>query len=297
MLSLEIKTETQIKEAIIRVIVFFDLFDYPLSAYEIWEYLDKVIALNLIIEIIPEINNISQTNGFYFLSGREEIITTRQKRNNYSIRKIKIARRFIRIFSLLPFIKVIALSNSIGQHNLRDGSDIDFFIISAPRRVWLTRLFCAGIAKLLNSRPTAQNKRDKICLSFYLTSNNLNLDSLKLSGEDPYFHYWLRGLVLLYNKDKSYEDFLRANKLLFSELSSSQKNAPVKKRNYIIDRLEIGAKKFQLKIMSPELKTAMNNSGGVVVNDKVLKLYLHDNRQLYAEKYGIKIHQFFKKSN
>ena len=49
--------------------------------------------------------------------------------------------------------------------------------------------------------------------------------------------------------------------------------------------------------MSPALKLAMNNSTGVVINDEVLKLYLTDNRQEYAEKYGNKIREIFKEGN
>ena len=104
---------------------------------------------------------VGQKNGLYFLPGREEIITTRQKRYNYSNRKLKIARRFaaaLRIFSERP-------CDLSGQHhwrdNLRDESDIDFFIITKPGRLWLSRLYCAGLTKLLGHRPTATEKRIK----------------------------------------------------------------------------------------------------------------------------------------
>jgi len=307
MFNNEIKPEADIKEAIIRMVVFFDLFDYPLSALEIKENLNMDLPLEKIWALLPDITELSCRDGFYFLKGRDDILLTRRERHNYSLRKIKIARKFCRLFGLLPFIKVIALSNSIGQFNLRDGSDIDFFIITAPRRIWLTRLYCAGLAKVLNSRPSAENKRDKICLSFYLSSDNLNLDNLKLSAGDPYFFYWLRGLFLLYNRNRTYENFLLANNIDAKNLYESN-NAVVKdnllnadtgaiKTNAILDGLEKAAKKIQLIIMSPALKQAINNSVGVVVNDKVLKLYLRDNRQTIAEKYGIKLRQIFKEND
>ncbi len=301
MLNPGIKTDSQLKEAIIRVIVFFDLFSYPLSAYEIFKYLDKKIALSDIMADIVNISEIDQKDGFFFLAGRNEIIITRGERHNYSLRKIKIARRFARFFSLLPFIKLIALSNSIGQYNLRDGSDIDFFVICTPKRIWLTRLYCAGIAKMLNCRPTVKNKRDKICLSFYLTTEHLNLADLKLDGDDPYFFYWQRSLVLLYSKDRTYENFLIANGLptlvTETELNSKITATVASRSNSILNFLETVAKKIQLKIMPPVLKQAMNNSTGVVISDQVLKLYLRDNRREYAQKYGDKIYQIFTQNN
>ena len=293
MLNKEPRTETEIIEAIIRVVVFFDLFDYPLSALEIKNYLSVDVSLLEIIRISELIKEIDSKNGFFFLKSRDEIIITRQKRHNYSLRKIKIAKRFAWIFSLLPWVKTIILSNSIGQYNLRDGSDIDFFIITSPNRIWLTRFFCAGIAAILNSRPKDGNKRDKICLSFYITTNNLNLDKLKLAGEDPYFFYWLRSFILLYNKNGVYENFLIANQI--GVLNDNQSNLGLKLENksLIINLFEKIAKRIQYLIMSPDLKRAINNSIGVVINDNVLKLYLRDNRLEYAKKYGNKIHEIF----
>lgn len=284
-----------------KVLAFFDLFGYPLSAFEVWKYSGKQVKLKEIITILETENSfIGTKNGLFFLAGREEIIATRAHRYNYTNRKLKSAQRFIKLFKRLPFIKVIALANSIGSHNLRDGSDIDIFVICAPRRIWLTRLIMASAAKFLNRRPTANNKRDKICLSFYITTKHLNLDDLKLKTEDPYFYYWLRSLILLYNKDRVYEQFLEANNVIKAEpvdLSldkSLDKNEP---ETIILNFFESLSKKIQFKIMSPALKQAMNNSNGVVINDEVLKLYLTDNRQEYAEKYGNKIREIFKESN
>jgi len=267
---------TQLREAIISVIAFFDLFDYPLTAYEILERVKPVAELEKIWEILDQETEVTlgdygrdnvvspliiqQKNGFYFLSGHEELVTIRQKRYNYSYRKIKIAKQFTCLFSLCPFVRVVTLANSIGSYNLRDGSDIDFFIITSPRRIWLSRLYCTGLAKILNSRPNAKTKKDKICLSFYLSQEHLR-----------------HGLVLLYNKDKVYEKFLQINRGLDNLvlIYPAVKKSPG-------DYWEKQAKKIQFKIMPPILKAAMNKSDGVVINDQVLKLYQRDRRREYA---------------
>lgn len=284
-----------------KVLAFFDLFGYPLSAFEIWRYSRKIAPLQEIMLVLEnEKSSISNKNGLFFLAGRENIVETRAHRYNYSNRKLKSARRFINLFIPLSFIKVIALANSMGAYNLRDGSDIDIFVICAPQRLWLTRFIMASAAKLLNRRPTAKNKRDKICLSFYISTEHLNLDGLMLKNGDPYFYYWLRTLILLYNKDEAYEKFLEANNVIREgsiKLSFDKCLETKKTESIILNYFESISKKIQLLIMSPALKQAMNNSTGVVISDQVLKLYLRDNRQEYAEKYGNKIREIFKENN
>jgi hypothetical protein len=290
----------ELKQAIIRALAFFDLFDHPLTAYEIWGQLNKQWPLADVCLFLERTVAIPGTflehkNGFYFLRGRAAITAIRPQRHNYSTRKLKIARRFARLFSVLLCVKLVALANSLGQNNLRDGSDIDFFIISSPRRVWLTRLYCTGLAKVLNRRPRPTDKKDKICLSFYAATDHLCLDDLRLPGDDPYFDNWRRSLVVLYNKDNTYEKFLAANGLS-PEVHVAEAKKP-RRFSPVLDKLEILAKKLQLAIMPPSLKSVMNSSDGVVVNDSILKLYQRDRRREYAEKYGNKVNEIIKENN
>ncbi len=187
------KKENNIKEAIIEVIAFFDLFDYPLTSWEIWIFgnwkfgdnqVNKVKYQDVINVLEGEkLNNIvEQKNGFYFFAGRENIIKTRMARYNYTDKKIKRALRVAKLFKFIPWIKIIAVSNIIGSHNLKKKSDIDFFIITEPGRIWITRFFCAGLMELLGLRPKEGDEQDKICLSFFVSEEAMDLQGLMLSG-------------------------------------------------------------------------------------------------------------------
>jgi len=280
----------ELRRAIIKTIAFFDLFDWPLTAWEIKKHLsapvpllevvkllDKEISINKEVPEEKSLRVINSQDGFYFLSGRSDIITIRQQRYNYFVRKLKIARRFAIIFSFFPFVRKVYLSNVVGSYNLRDGSDIDFLVVTTPQRLWLSRLYCAGLAKILNRRPTPRRKRDTICLSFYMSVDYQDWHDLRLSGADPYFDYWRNNLVLLYNKNRQY-NFLKF-------LST------------VVGLFELVAKKLQLKIMPSYLRTAINNSDGVVINDSVLKFYIHDRRREYADQYAKKIQEIFGATN
>jgi len=273
-----------------KVIVFFNLFDFPLTPYEIFIHLGLKYSLAEIILALDSLRTVfDNKNGFYFLKGRESLVQLRQERYNYAVRKLKIARRYAKIFARLPFIRVISSANVIGAHNMRDEGDIDLFIISALGRIWLSRFFCAGIAKILNKRPTQKIKRDKLCLSFYISEDNLNLNSLKIKPEDPYFDYWLKTMVLLYNKKGTYENFLLANNLRGGE--NILKDELAGKRSIIFDYLEKIVKKWQLRIMSEPLKLVLESSKGKFINDQILKLYWRDRNAEILEKLNYALHE------
>lgn len=283
------------------IIVFFDLFNFPLTFYEIKKYLEvkeKVNDLYQLLENLITRHKIEVKNGFYFLKNREEIVGIRRNRYNYSLRKIKIAKKFARIFALLPFIQTIYLVNSIGAYNLRDNSDIDFFIITKKERIWLSRFFTAGLAKILHKRPNKKTKRDKICLSFYLAEDNLDLSKLKLSDSDPYFDYWERNLYLLVNKKNgAHERLIRENNLehFYNNIDlkeSRKKSVSPGILASFFKHLEGLAKSLQLRIMPHELQVAASlarEDGGVIIKDDIIKLYLKDRRLEIRKKYEQKI--------
>ena len=286
------------RQEILRVIAFYDIFDAPLTILEIKNQLNIDVSLMEIEDILnKEIldSQISLANGWYFLKGRGDIISIRRQRYNYSLKKIKIARFFAKIFSQLPFVLVIYTCRSSSVYNFRKESDIDFFIITKDKRIWLSRLFLAGLTKFLNKRPNKKTKKDKICLSFYVSENNLDLSSLKVKDGDPDFEFWQKNLLLLYNRNNTHQKFLninnlnkqfKDNKVVLNE--GTNKSGLFSK---ILDSLEKMSFKFQLKIMPPYLQLAVNDQGnvkGVIFNENIIKLHLRDPRlkikELYEEK-------------
>lgn len=298
----------KLREAIIKTIVFFDLFDFPLTEFELWKYINVKCDLNDIQAVLNKKKShdfIEEKNGFYFLAGRREIIKTREERRNYAERKIKKAARVSKLFKLIPWIKMVAVGNMIGENNLKDESDIDFFIIVEPERIWLVRFFCAAAAQLLGQRPKKNNTRDKICLSFFASEEAMDLEGLMLDGKDIYFIYWLAGLRPIYNKAGTYEKFTEANDWLKNYLPNwrvekdNKSNLPPDKLfkhcrdifNPLCRWLEQEVKKFQLRLLPDNLKKAMNKDTRVVINDKILKLHVNDRREEYREAFFRKIQE------
>jgi hypothetical protein len=311
--------DKNLKAEIFKTMIWFDLFSHPLTVYEIFKYVNYSCKLNdVIIELENFTDKIKHKNGFYYLASREEIVEERFRRLNYFKKKIKRAKRFSKLISKIPSVWGVAVSNVIGDHNLKEGSDIDFFIITKPGKIWLTRFFCTFLAKLLHLRPNNRTKKDKICLSFYVSSDNLNLEKYLLNPQDLYFIYWLSGLEIIYDQKNIFNKFYQENnwiKKYLPNLSESlildeglvdetivlSDNPVASQRNASTSDLSIASpgfcekifKKIQLKIMPKKLKDQSGKSSGVILEDGIIRLFLEDKRQFFIEKYE----ENFRKNN
>ena len=293
-------TSKKLLEAIVRAVAFFDLFDFPLTSLEIWQYLDVKTNLKEIEDVL-EIENeyLEHSEGFYFLKNRKKIIDIRKERYNINDSKLKIAIKISKVFSTLCSIKMIAVANSIGSHNLKEDGDIDMFIVTRKKQLWITRLLLVVLVKFLNMRPREGDEKDKICLSFFVDENNLNLEKFKLK-DDIYFNYWLAGLVPIYFREDTYHEFIKENHWIKKELPNWElkqvgKGRQIKSKfkfKCAFNLYESLAKEIQLRMMSSRIKELMNQDNRVVINDHVLKMHVQDNRKKYRDLFLEKINEY-----
>ena len=289
-----------IKQSILKTIIFFDLFNYPLTDMEILRYLDlKCDYEDLKGELSNMTDILENKNSMYFLKGRSEIYEIRMKRYNYADRKFRRAKLIAKIFKFIPWIKMIAIGNIIGSENLKDDSDIDFFIITEKNRIWISRLFTVFIIKVLNLRPQENNSRDKICLSFFISEEDLNLKRFMIKddfkNQDSYFLFWLADLFPIYNPHNLYEKLIDTNTWIYNSLPNWFILSSVLKRNagksfsffyrdfvdMLCGGLEGVFKKKQLKIMPESITCILNSDTRVIADNTAIKLHVNDRRKYY----------------
>lgn len=198
-----------IVNSIIKTICYSDLFDFPLTVSEIYQRLisDVEVSRSKVEETLKSIS-IASNNGYVCLKGREHIIQTRRIRNKNSIFKTLIARRVTGLLSKLPSILFIGISGSLAMKNCRDTDDIDLFIITKPKRLWITRLLVTIVLILLSKKRAKKTRiaKNKICTNLYISSDNLELPNKNL-----YSAYEIIQLKKMVNKDNTYERFIDSN--------------------------------------------------------------------------------------
>ncbi|MEK7072331.1 MAG: hypothetical protein AAB969_02065 [Patescibacteria group bacterium] len=131
-----------LEKSILSTICYFDIFDYPLTLLEVWQWLFTDSPINQKVDLLTVKKTLEDSqylndklsfkDGFYFLKNRDDIVLTRLKRYVISGNKNKIAKHGVGALKFLPFIKLVGLCNNSGNNNIRADSDIDLFIYGDP---------------------------------------------------------------------------------------------------------------------------------------------------------------------
>ena len=299
------KSASALPQAIIKTLAYFDVFNFPLTAWEIYKYLwvedlvDKKVSYLAVRRALNELTNINYQDGFYFLSGQSELVPLRKSRQLIAREKYRRARWVAALLSVLPFTKLVAVCNSLAYDNTRPESDIDFFIITSARKIWTVRFLATLMLKLLRLRPTAASKQNKICVNFIVGEDALNLQPLLIAG-DVYFIYWFKQLVPLYNQGGIFGKFIKANDFIGKAVNNSvpplfysqrriEPEVAFKTAKLVLEIISGGVwvenfcQKIQLKLMPPALKQQAGASTAVVISDGVLKFHERDWREEYRD--------------
>lgn len=295
------------EQSILRTLAYFDLADYPLTKEELFSYLwqSPAVSYGVFLDFLNDQNIIQEKFGYYFLPGREVTVEKRRERLLISELKMKLACRAAKKIRAVPFVKAIFVCNSVGTEQAKAKGDIDFFIITAPGRIWLVRFFTNLILRLWGRRTYGQKTNNRICLSFYVDSENLDLSGLRAMEDDIHFIYWLHQMVPLYDPENYYAKFSAANNwtkkflpnlkpevlagyispLTVSKLGRLWKGLWGKMWGGGYGQLlENQARQIQQIKLKISLKAKANQPGnGVVIKDGVLKFHENDRRAGYYE--------------
>jgi len=205
-----------LKKAVLSTLTYADVFDYPLSASEVWKFLigHPEIKADDVQKALSRINAdlklIDADGKFFFLLGRQKIVNLRKKRERWSKKKFAIAQRVAKWFRLIPFIKMVAVTGALTLLNSDKDDDIDILIVSDRNRLWLTRLWATILVDLIAKRrhPSDTDIRDKICLNMFLDEDHLVVPKKE---QDLFSAHEICQMRPLWDRDGIYKKFLEEN--------------------------------------------------------------------------------------
>ena len=294
-----------LEQAIIRTVSWFSLFEYPLTSFEVWKYLfGKKATLQEVDLCLYHSDylqkHLEKKDGFIFFYNPTRSIEDilRKHHENYvdAIFKLKKIKRMLWFFRLFPSIECVAACNSLAWFSTTHKSDIDLFIIVKPGTIWITRLCLVIPFVFLGKRP-GQTIKDPFCFSFFLSSDNLNLEQFAIKPKDFYLALWAMSLIPFLNRGRTFEIFIERNQWVFSDFPNNVFRQPheelcqnIKKRICIgFSWIERFARFIQWKRFPSTLKNIANKNTNVVISDQVLKFHIDDKRQFFYEQWKKRI--------
>jgi len=206
------------EKAILRTLAYADVFDYPLSAPEVWKWLIGQQATGdrqkEVEKTLKEksflVSRVSCRHGLYCLSGKEKIVKIREQRKTWSASKIKLAEKVAGILRLIPWVKLIGITGALAMNNSKEDDDLDLLIVTSKNRLWLTRLFSVFLVELTGKRRRPGDKlvKNKICLNMLLDESHLAIPEKE---QDLFSAHEVCQMKLLWEKERTYQQFLKAN--------------------------------------------------------------------------------------
>ena len=160
------------KKQILNIITYFDIFRYPIKKEELITLLKaEKNQLDLFLnELISENICFKEDNYFSIQKEISPLIKERILKENNAKKYIQKIPFFVKIMKRFPFVRGIAISGSLSKGVMYKKGDIDYFIITAPNRLWITRTFLILFKKIF-----LLNSRKHFCVNYFVDENNLEI--------------------------------------------------------------------------------------------------------------------------
>jgi len=169
---------------VLLTIAYADQFNFPLTEKEIFRRLIKISLskdqLRKSLEWLKELGLIQFHHRFWKLSSSMTDWKTRLEREKLAQKKWHEVTELVRVVGWIPWIKGIAVTGSLAVNNMVTDGDIDLMIVTAPKRLWLSRILVSLSTLRAGKRRTWYgNKEDSWCFNLWLEEQRLELPQTK----------------------------------------------------------------------------------------------------------------------
>lgn len=176
----------ELEQSIFDTVRFFDLYDTPVTATQIWEHL---VVSGSGYSHHPGLQEVQHTLassqwlaeridmkwGYFSRTGKHYLVRQRLVRHAIAQDKWKILLKCAPFLALIPFVRGLAGSGSLAVDNTKPSSDLDVLVIAQQGRIWTTRLLLLFVSGLLGRRRKHydRNAPDMLCVNHYIAEGSI----------------------------------------------------------------------------------------------------------------------------
>lgn len=221
--------------AVLVTLAYTDQFDFPLTLSEVRhrclrvelpgaapseKTLEETLSQLLKRQLIEAKKIGNET--YYFLPERVKTVELRIKKEKAARLKEPEVTNLLGFLKKVPSIQAVFITGSQAMNSADQQSDIDFMLITQPKRLWLTRIVVSFYAQLQGKRRTWHGEEPgSWCFNLWLDTDHLQVAHSK---QDSYRAYEVLQARQLWSKDGVGELFLNENTWIDKYFFSIQRN-------------------------------------------------------------------------
>lgn len=165
----------KIEIEIVRTLLYFDLFSYPLTAEEIHTFLQIHISskhlVNLALDTLILKHKVFRHKHYYSLQKTiEPLCDNRISNSNRAKLFWQKTEVYGKIIASFPFVKAVFISGSLSKNQMPIHGDIDYFLICSPNRLWIARLLLMLFKKVF-----LKNQHTYFCINYLIDESLLEV--------------------------------------------------------------------------------------------------------------------------
>lgn len=159
--------------------MYYDIFNYPLKSKEVFHFLrTNSITEDDVRETLDALASdtvVYRFDNLYSLHPNDANIKRRVKGNIEADRCLDVAHKQAKLIAQFPFVRGVLASGSLSKGYMDEKSDIDFFIITAPRRLWIARTLLVMYKRLF-----LKGSHKHFCVNYFVDEDHLEIEEKNL---------------------------------------------------------------------------------------------------------------------
>jgi hypothetical protein len=128
------------------------------------------------IERLLDEGLIYKFDKFYTVHNDGQVVARRLKGNLEASRHIPLAQQRARFIARFPFIRAVMASGSLSKGYMDEKSDLDFFVVTAPNRLWIARTLFVLYRKAF----VPKSRHKEFCTNYFLAADKLEIEEKNL---------------------------------------------------------------------------------------------------------------------
>jgi hypothetical protein len=174
--TIHTRPASALENDILKVVLYFDVFRFPLTVSEIFHFLPSNSITPSHVEAalrFPGLQDkVKSANGYFSLaSATGSYADERLEKERRARGLMRLARVMGKIIRMFPYVRGVFLSGELSKGIASKNSDIDFVIVTREGRLWIARTLLILFKKLF-----LFNRKRFFCLNHFVTEHHLRVE-------------------------------------------------------------------------------------------------------------------------